>query len=218
VGGLEATEAIRKREKGGGKHLPIVAKTAHAMKGDRERCLAAGMDGYVAKPLDARELYDTIRSFGGDGAESSLLDESALLSGVAGDRKLLRELVQIFLTDTPPRLAAIRAAVAKGDAPALAAPRLDQVLRGRVLERRSSKRRGSRDWGEKAIFEAPGNPSPDWRARWLYSTNLSARSRAVSPRADGLGKRRPGRNRGDASSTKATQFPPPNVRSTSSNQ
>jgi PAS domain S-box-containing protein len=119
--GLEATEAIRKREKGGGKHLPIVAMTAHAMKGDRERCLAAGMDGYVAKPLDARELYETINGFGGDGTRAGLLDETALLNGVRGDRKLLRELVEIFLADTPPRLAAVRAAVAKGDAPALAA-------------------------------------------------------------------------------------------------
>jgi HPt (histidine-containing phosphotransfer) domain-containing protein len=91
------------------------------MKGDRERCLSAGMDGYVSKPLDARELYDTINTFGGSGERLSLLDEPALLKGVAGDRKLLRELVQIFLADTPPRLDAIRAAVAGGDAGALAA-------------------------------------------------------------------------------------------------
>jgi CheY-like chemotaxis protein len=118
--GLEATEAIRKSEKGTGKHVPIVAMTAHAMKGDRERCLASGMDGYVSKPLDARELYENINAFGGDGEKTPLLDESALLSGVAGDRKLLRELVQIFLEDSPPRIAAIRAAVEKGDALELA--------------------------------------------------------------------------------------------------
>jgi CheY-like chemotaxis protein len=120
LGGLEATEAIRQREKGSGSKVPIVAMTAHAMKGDRERCLAAGMDGYVSKPLDARELYEAINAFAGDRAELRLLDESALLGGVAGDRKLLRELVQIFLADSPPRIAAIRAAVAKGDAAALA--------------------------------------------------------------------------------------------------
>ncbi|HJS73236.1 MAG TPA: response regulator, partial [Vicinamibacteria bacterium] len=118
--GLEATAAIRERERGGRKHLPIVAMTAHAMKGDRERCLAAGMDGYVSKPLDARELYDTVNTFGGGGEGPRLLDESALLKGVSGDRKLLRELVQIFLADSPPRLAAIRSAVAKRDASALA--------------------------------------------------------------------------------------------------
>jgi len=119
-GGLEATEAIRQREKERGGHVPIVAMTAHAMRGDRERCLAAGMDGYVSKPLDSRELYEAIDTFAVDGAKLQLLDESALLRGVAGDRKLLRELVQIFLADSPPRIAAIRAAVAKGDAAALA--------------------------------------------------------------------------------------------------
>jgi PAS domain S-box-containing protein len=117
--GLEATEAIREREKARGGHVPILAMTAHAMKGDRERCLEAGMDGYVSKPLDARELYETINAFG-DGDKPMLLDERGLLAGVAGDRKLLRELVQIFLADSPPRLDAIRRAVARGDAPALA--------------------------------------------------------------------------------------------------
>jgi CheY-like chemotaxis protein len=118
--GLEATEAIREREERGEEHLPIVAMTAHAMKGDRERCLAAGMDGYVSKPLDARELYDTINAFGGGGEGPGLLDETALLKGVSDDKKLLRELVQIFLADSPPRMAAIQVAVAKRDAAALA--------------------------------------------------------------------------------------------------
>jgi CheY-like chemotaxis protein len=56
MGGLEATVAIRLREARTGGHLPIVAVTAHAMKGDRERCLEAGMDGYVTKPLRTQEL------------------------------------------------------------------------------------------------------------------------------------------------------------------
>jgi len=58
--GFAATDRIREREKITGQHVPIVALTAHAMAGDRERCLAAGMDGYVSKPINRQELFDTI--------------------------------------------------------------------------------------------------------------------------------------------------------------
>jgi two-component system, sensor histidine kinase and response regulator len=60
--GLEATAAIRKREAADGQHIPIVAMTAHAMAGDRQRFLALGMDGYVSKPIHSRDLYDVIDS------------------------------------------------------------------------------------------------------------------------------------------------------------
>ena len=60
-GGIEATGIIREREKASGDHLPIIAMTAHAMKGDEERCLAAGMDGYVSKPIQVEEVLATIR-------------------------------------------------------------------------------------------------------------------------------------------------------------
>jgi PAS domain S-box-containing protein len=62
MGGFEATAAIREKERTSGTHIPIIAMTAHAMKGDRERCLAAGMDGYVAKPLQTQELFAAITS------------------------------------------------------------------------------------------------------------------------------------------------------------
>jgi PAS domain S-box-containing protein len=62
MGGFEATAAIREMEKGTGKHIPIVALTAHAVKGDRERCLAAGMDGYVPKPIHPEELFERIEA------------------------------------------------------------------------------------------------------------------------------------------------------------
>jgi len=58
--GFEATTVIRNREKKNSEHLPIIAMTAHAMKGDRERCLEAGMDGYVSKPIQAKELFEAI--------------------------------------------------------------------------------------------------------------------------------------------------------------
>jgi len=58
--GFEATAAIRVRQQGTGRHLPIIAMTAHAMRGDQERCLAAGMDGYIAKPIQVKELVEAI--------------------------------------------------------------------------------------------------------------------------------------------------------------
>jgi CheY-like chemotaxis protein len=67
--GLEATAAIRKQEISTGGHLPIIAMTAHALKGDRERCIAAGMDGYVSKPIRTAGLLATIESVLQDSAK-----------------------------------------------------------------------------------------------------------------------------------------------------
>jgi CheY-like chemotaxis protein len=61
--GFATTEEIRRRESGGSIRTPIVALTAHAMSGDRERCLQAGMDGYMTKPVNAAELDDTLKLF-----------------------------------------------------------------------------------------------------------------------------------------------------------
>jgi CheY-like chemotaxis protein len=63
MGGFEATAIIRERERATGRHQPILALTANAMKGDRERCLEAGMDGYIAKPIQAKELFEAIAEF-----------------------------------------------------------------------------------------------------------------------------------------------------------
>jgi CheY-like chemotaxis protein len=60
--GFEATRTIRETEAGSARHLPIIAMTASAMRGDRDRCLAAGMDGYVAKPIDPDELFRAVES------------------------------------------------------------------------------------------------------------------------------------------------------------
>ena len=63
--GIEATHAIRERETTTGTHLPIIAMTAHAMEGDRERCLNAGMDAYISKPIHSIELFETIDALAG---------------------------------------------------------------------------------------------------------------------------------------------------------
>jgi two-component system sensor histidine kinase/response regulator len=128
MGGLEATALIRERERGTSRHVPVIALTAHAMKGDRERCLKAGMDGYVAKPIMARELYEALIPYQGTAAPTPaeppapavvgppVLDWAAALEHVAGDAQLLDELIAVFLAETPRLLADVRDAVAAGDA------------------------------------------------------------------------------------------------------
>jgi CheY-like chemotaxis protein/HPt (histidine-containing phosphotransfer) domain-containing protein len=78
--GLEATRIIRRREQGLGRHLPIVAMTAGAMKGDEERCLASGMDGYISKPINATMLYETIERLAGKQSPIDAKGERALLA------------------------------------------------------------------------------------------------------------------------------------------
>ena len=62
MNGFEATAAIRLKERATGEHIQIIALTAHAMKGDNDRCLQAGMDGYISKPIHTDELFATIES------------------------------------------------------------------------------------------------------------------------------------------------------------
>jgi CheY-like chemotaxis protein len=122
MGGFEATGAIRVREAGTGRRVPIVAMTARAMKGDREACLAAGMDGYISKPVSAATLYRTVESVAVEvKPDAASVDPMALLDRFGGDRQLLRELAEIFLEDCPGRLAATVRAVKAQDAPALEA-------------------------------------------------------------------------------------------------
>jgi PAS domain S-box-containing protein len=131
MSGLDATMAIRDRERRTGRHVPIIALTAHAMRGDRERCLAAGMDGYLTKPIDVEELAATVERFGtastplqreaapAAAATAAVdFDERAALSHT-GDRDVLAQMVAIFRTDGPLLVRRIGRAVAARDAEAL---------------------------------------------------------------------------------------------------
>jgi CheY-like chemotaxis protein len=124
--GLEATALIRRREAQAGGHVPIVAMTAHAMKGDRERCLEAGMDGYVSKPIRAEELFETIAACCPPATpavdpveEASAVDWLAALEAVQGDRELLKVVAQAFLEESPQILAQIEQALDTSDPPLL---------------------------------------------------------------------------------------------------
>jgi two-component system, sensor histidine kinase and response regulator len=138
MGGMEATGIIRAAEVGTGNHLPIVALTAHAMKGDREACLSAGMDAYLAKPVRPHELLavlDQLMGFATGVPEPAAPKEPAfdaadVLARVEGDRSLLAELVAIFLEESPIRLAEIRRCLVSGDAKGL--ERAAHTLRGSV--------------------------------------------------------------------------------------
>jgi two-component system sensor histidine kinase/response regulator len=135
MSGLEATAEIRGRERASGGHVPIVALTASAMAGDREECLACGMDGYISKPLRPDELFATIDSLcapPGEAAGAAVdapaapapvrsVDLDQLLAGFNGNTRLVRDVVDVFLQDAPETLARIRDAARARDARALGA-------------------------------------------------------------------------------------------------
>ena len=124
--GFEATRQIRESEKITGTHTRIVAMTAHAMAGDRERCLAVGMDDYVSKPLRKEDLFRALKGATivkpEDQVETpAFYDREQLLSQCDGDEELMGELVSLFADNTPRIVQAVGEAVEKGDGPALAA-------------------------------------------------------------------------------------------------
>ena len=124
--GFAATDRIRRRERETGDHLPILAITAHALKGDQERCLEAGMDGYLAKPIIPEQLFAAIERasaglpqtpFRPAGVESDPppIDWDAALGRTGGDRQLLGELLVAFLEEGPRLLEELRREIAADD-------------------------------------------------------------------------------------------------------
>ncbi len=113
--GLSATRHIRQWEQAnGGGHLPIIAMTARAMQGDRERCLEAGMDDYLSKPIDGERLRQVIAQYDPQQVEPVLAWRPALMR-LDGDVDLLLELAGIFIDDGPGLLATLIAAIDAGD-------------------------------------------------------------------------------------------------------
>lgn len=109
--GLQATAAIRGREKTTGAHIPIIGLTAHAMKGDRDKCIEAGMDEYIPKPVKKDELFRAVEKAAPEGAKVYKLDEAKMLERVEGDRDLLIRLVDIFLDNTQQLMTQLRKAI-----------------------------------------------------------------------------------------------------------
>ena len=126
MSGLEVTAEIRRREMETGEHIPIIATTASAMKEDKERCLEAGMDAYIPKPIEREILFETIDMLTGyskgtrPGVAAApsydpVFDLGAVLDSLDGDADLLREIGGIFLTQYPKHLEKIREAITNRD-------------------------------------------------------------------------------------------------------
>jgi HPt (histidine-containing phosphotransfer) domain-containing protein len=145
MGGLKAVEFLRARERQSGQHVPVIAMTAHAMQGDRERCLTAGMDDYLSKPIQPQTLFSAIeramrlpsqtmrpsRNRPEDEMDSRsddlcgltpanlIFDRHAVLKQLGDDHALLAEIAELFLADLPCWLDKMQQAMREDDTAAL---------------------------------------------------------------------------------------------------
>jgi CheY-like chemotaxis protein/HPt (histidine-containing phosphotransfer) domain-containing protein len=122
--GLEAATNIREKELGTKTHTPILAMTAHTLQSDRDRCLAAGMDGFISKPLRKKEFLQAIAQACGPGIgegpegeveEKPIVDVDAVLLRFDNDKALLQEAVELFQHGIPRLMSQLREAVDRGD-------------------------------------------------------------------------------------------------------
>ena len=133
MNGYEATELIRSKEKPGARRIPIIALTAHALKGAREKCLEMGMDGYVSKPVQVKKLLEAIkkitqedhhraedRTRERENDANEPLNREQALKNVNGDEKLLAELAEMFLEDYPQVEKDFQTAIERRDCAAIA--------------------------------------------------------------------------------------------------
>jgi CheY-like chemotaxis protein len=139
--GYEATATIREQEKASGEHIPIIAMTAHAMKGDRERCLEVGMDGYIAKPIRAKDLYETVEKITVKVWESQrqedtitdekeILDRDKILEQTGANEETLKEIVELFDVESAKLMKKIRNAITNEDS--LMLQRAAHTLKGSI--------------------------------------------------------------------------------------
>jgi CheY-like chemotaxis protein/HPt (histidine-containing phosphotransfer) domain-containing protein len=139
--GIQATTAIREQEKSTGLHQPVIAMTALAMKGDRERCLGAGMDGYLSKPIDRRQLDEVLAVYAGrrssdvDGtlvghhdSVFAAVNTTELLQLIDSDRALLAELVGAFREEYSGMIEDAQGAIERSDA--VGVQRVGHALKG----------------------------------------------------------------------------------------
>jgi two-component system, sensor histidine kinase and response regulator len=124
--GFQVIENLRRREQAAGGHLPVVALTAHALKEDRERCLRAGMDDYLSKPIRSAELFAVVdrvlagrpaaeAPFAASTEPGTVIDADTLLAACDDDPVLLSKLIHIFRSNVPASLARVEEAIARQD-------------------------------------------------------------------------------------------------------
>lgn len=167
LGGIETTMMLREQEKLTGGHQLIVAMTALVMKDDRERCLAAGMDGYLTKPIRQQELDEALDRCMGKRSRSPKpispidlgegpINAGELLERLDGDRVFLAELTDLFRTDYPHQIRAIREGIEQNDA--LGVKRASHALKGALSNLAASQASGLAANLER--FGASGNLAP----------------------------------------------------------
>jgi CheY-like chemotaxis protein/HPt (histidine-containing phosphotransfer) domain-containing protein len=191
--GFEATVAIREGEEVTGRHIPIIAMTAHVMEGDRERCLEAGMDGYTSKPIKAEVLFQAIEDILPASTEAvvgaieeqsadGILDMSELLERAGDDMELVMVVVDMFLDEYPELLSQMQDAIQRGDSEALRIAA--HTLKG------SSANLAARSVSQAAlVLEDIGRDGDMTHAEEAYSA-LEAEMERLKPVLTSLGKER----------------------------